>query len=405
MSPRAQATSTANTTVTKPPGKCTTKSGKKPAPEADDNPQEPHKKGSRVQWDNTRTDRLIKWLEDNPEDRQCLFSNSSHNARKENQPRCVAKGSKSTFHVKMADEEVKEEAKKYAKAVKNRITHLKRKYQDFNTELRRTGAGLSVDEIWRDDDLSNLLGKLLHTFPMWECLYGFWCTLPSFNPHTVSSKPGQNLESEALGLLFGNQDNAQDNISGVGGGGVGGKEVNGLQELDGPVQHTEGQTGTASDREVDHLKDLTLDVPENDPDLVKPVDTPVTHKPYSHLLMHHRTPSVASSADQSSKSAGPARKGSSGKRTRIESSLEVSVSKHTKLLELARGSYKLKTTTLVVKHQKMELKAEQERDGQRYAAEERALVIKERMWEKEIEHQKTEFEHWEWMIQTHTVQA
>ncbi|KAH9163601.1 hypothetical protein EDB89DRAFT_1857979, partial [Lactarius sanguifluus] len=211
MSPRARANNTANT---KPPGKRTTKSGKKPAPEADDDPQEPHEKGSRVQWDDARTDRLIDWLEDNPEDRQRLFSDSSHDARKENRPRRVAKGSKSTFHVKMAlyifsvdadpkvREEVKEDTKKYAKAVENWITHLKRKYREFNTELGRTGAGLSVDEIRRDENLSNLLGKLLHSFPAWERLHGFWRTLPSFNPHAVSSEPGQDLESDALGVLF-----------------------------------------------------------------------------------------------------------------------------------------------------------------------------------------------------------
>lgn len=95
--------------------------------------QEPIER-SRVQWDDLRTDRLVDWLEDNPEDRQKLFSDSSHDAKKENRPRRVAKGSKSVFHVKMAeyvfsvDEdpkvrlEVKEDVKKYSKAVENRIT-------------------------------------------------------------------------------------------------------------------------------------------------------------------------------------------------------------------------------------------------------------------------------------------
>jgi len=60
----------------------------------------------------------------------------------------------------------------------------------------------------------------------------------------------------------------------------------------------------------------------------------------------------------------------------------------TNLLELAKGSYNLKTASIAAKRQKMELKAEQEREGQRYAAEERALVIKEQMQEKEFEHQE-----------------
>jgi hypothetical protein len=68
--------------------------------------------------------------------------------------------------------------------------------------------------------------------------------------------------------------------------------------------------------------------------------------------------------------------------------LEASISENTKLLELARGSYEFKTASVGLKHQKMELKAEQEREGQRYAAEERTLAIKERMQDKEFEHRE-----------------
>ena len=66
----------------------------------------------------------------------------------------------------------------------------------------------------------------------------------------------------------------------------------------------------------------------------------------------------------------------------------MSASEHTKLLELAKGSYDFKSATIAAKRKKMELKAEQERQGQQYAAEERALVIKERMQEKEFEHRE-----------------
>jgi hypothetical protein len=43
------------------------------------------------------------------------------------------------------------------------------------------------------------------------------------------------------------------------------------------------------------------------------------------------------------------------KRTRIETSLEVSVSENTKLLELARGSYEFKAATVAAKRQKMDV--------------------------------------------------
>ncbi|KAH9023311.1 hypothetical protein EDB84DRAFT_1247596, partial [Lactarius hengduanensis] len=167
-----------------------------------------------VQWDDPRTERLIDWLEDNPEDRQRLFSDSSHDAKKENRTRRVAKGSKSTFHIKMAKyifsvdadawvcEEVKADTKKYAKAVENRIMHAST--CEVNLELGRTGAGLTVEEIQEDENLTNLLDKLLSGFPAWKRLHGFWRTLPSFNPHLVSSEPGQDLEGDAMETLFGN---------------------------------------------------------------------------------------------------------------------------------------------------------------------------------------------------------
>jgi hypothetical protein len=145
------------------------------------------------------------------------------------------------------------------------------------------------------------------------------------------------------------------------------------------------------------LQDLTLDPVENErtqqlADVSTPkVSTPSTSTRTSSLLhrQHYRAPSVSSSADQSSRGAGPAgaRKGS-GKRTRIESSLDASVSENTKLLELAKGSYEFRAATIAAKRHKMELKAEQEREGQRYAAEERNLAIKERMQEKEFEHRE-----------------
>jgi hypothetical protein len=138
MSPRGQAkdNATAKPTRAKPKRAPATKQGKKPAAtsEVDAEAQEAPEKGSQVLWDDLCTDWLVDWLEDNPEDRQKLFSDSSHDAKKENRARCVAKGAKSAFHVKMAEyvfsvdadpkvcKDVKEDIKKYSKAVENRIT-------------------------------------------------------------------------------------------------------------------------------------------------------------------------------------------------------------------------------------------------------------------------------------------
>jgi hypothetical protein len=90
---------TPSNAVAKPPG-AKPKHGKKTAT-ADT--QEPGVERSRVQWDDLRTEQLVDWLEDNPEDHQKLFSDLSHDVKKENRPCQVAKGSKSIFYVKMAD--------------------------------------------------------------------------------------------------------------------------------------------------------------------------------------------------------------------------------------------------------------------------------------------------------------
>ena len=57
-----------------------------------------------------------------------------------------------------------------------------------------------------------LIEKLLPSFPIWGCLHGLWRTLPSFNPQAVSSEPGQDLENEALGVLFGGDCDRNPNV-------------------------------------------------------------------------------------------------------------------------------------------------------------------------------------------------
>jgi hypothetical protein len=45
-----------------------------------------------------RTEQLLDWLEENPVDRQNLFSDSTKDAKDEGQRKHVAKGTKSEFH-------------------------------------------------------------------------------------------------------------------------------------------------------------------------------------------------------------------------------------------------------------------------------------------------------------------
>lgn len=83
-----------------------------------------------------------------------------------------------------------------------------------------TGAGLQCSEVEPGSKIQNLIGKptapryvyhltifffyldeLMEDFPYWERLRGYWRTLPNFNPLTVTSEPGQDLEADALKLF------------------------------------------------------------------------------------------------------------------------------------------------------------------------------------------------------------
>ena len=97
---------------------------------------------------------------------------------------------------------------------------MKTKYRKINAELGKTGAGLTVEQIRKNPELSNIIGTFIlghlcnttdwsshsdqftHELPVWERLHGFWRTIPNFNPYMVSSEPGQDLESEAQEVLF-----------------------------------------------------------------------------------------------------------------------------------------------------------------------------------------------------------
>ena len=52
----------------------------------------------RTSWTTARTERLLDWLEENPVDRQKLFSDSTKDAKDEGRRKRVAKGTKSEFH-------------------------------------------------------------------------------------------------------------------------------------------------------------------------------------------------------------------------------------------------------------------------------------------------------------------
>lgn len=89
----------------------------------------------RIYWDKdtSRTERLLDWLTNNPDDRHKLFSDSTQVANEEGRPKKKAKTSKAQYYAKMAhavfsvdaDAKVREHFKsspgRYARTVENYI--------------------------------------------------------------------------------------------------------------------------------------------------------------------------------------------------------------------------------------------------------------------------------------------
>jgi hypothetical protein len=134
-------------------------------------------------------ERLLDWLEENPEDCQKLFSDSSKDSKDEGRHKHVAKSIKSEFHKMIAtsvfsvDDDTNIHADfhsnpvNYIKSVDNYITQLvffrlhpysmhlhssyrlRKEYHSFNKKLGQTGAGLQYEDREEGSNLQNLVGE------------------------------------------------------------------------------------------------------------------------------------------------------------------------------------------------------------------------------------------------------
>jgi hypothetical protein len=147
----------------------------------------------RISWTTARTERLLDWLEENPVDRQKLFSDSTKDAKDEGRRKRVAKGTKSEFHKLIAvyvfsvdaDKGVRDDfvvnSGNYTKSVDNYLgryvfsffsfnsyssasSRLRKEYRLFNEKLGQTGAGLKYEDVEEGSTLSNLIGLFLFSF-------------------------------------------------------------------------------------------------------------------------------------------------------------------------------------------------------------------------------------------------
>lgn len=81
---------------------------KAPLPVANDSDEEVEVLETRtskrlvVKWDEDRTNRLLDWLDQNPDDRNRLFSDSTVTAKQEGRRKVTAKGNKARYHDALA---------------------------------------------------------------------------------------------------------------------------------------------------------------------------------------------------------------------------------------------------------------------------------------------------------------
>ncbi|OJA17848.1 hypothetical protein AZE42_11093 [Rhizopogon vesiculosus] len=80
----------------------------------------------------------------------------------------------------------------------NRCFRLKKKYNEFNKDLKMTGAGKMYEELQQEPEMELLIKMKLEAFPWWPDLHGWWRTNPAFNTAFMTADPGQDFASAAL---------------------------------------------------------------------------------------------------------------------------------------------------------------------------------------------------------------
>ncbi|EGN93327.1 hypothetical protein SERLA73DRAFT_156506 [Serpula lacrymans var. lacrymans S7.3] len=149
----------------------------------------------------------LNWLDQNAQERHFIFSDSKEDADKEGRQKAQSKTKKIlcygaiTAFVFNENEnpavrvDFKADPNKYAKAVDNHLTVLKKKYC-------QTGAGLTFVQLEGNPVYGGPIGLIKKKFKIFDRLYGFWMKISSYNPFTTFSDPGQDLAGNTYNLLF-----------------------------------------------------------------------------------------------------------------------------------------------------------------------------------------------------------
>jgi hypothetical protein len=155
-----------------------------------------------------RTSRLIAWCKANEDARIKLFSDSGKDAKEQGRKKKQSGTSKDTYYLQLAnaifskdeDPEVQllfqKDPKSFIKPIQsvrkvsilaslfcvfipwplNRCFRLKKKYNEFNKDLKMTGAGKTYEELQQEPEMKSLISESQ------SCLSGYHCTHLSHSP-------------------------------------------------------------------------------------------------------------------------------------------------------------------------------------------------------------------------------
>ncbi|KAG1718442.1 hypothetical protein EDB19DRAFT_1650371, partial [Suillus lakei] len=166
-----------------------------------------------IHWEGVRgarTERLLAWCKENEDARIKLFSDSAKDAKEQGRKKKQSGTSRDIFYSQVAqavfsnDEDLevqqlfKEDPKAFIKPVSTHFGTLKRKYNEFNKELKQSGAGKTYVELQEDPKMKSLIDTKLKKIPWWPELHGWWWMNPAFNHAFSTADAGQDFASAAL---------------------------------------------------------------------------------------------------------------------------------------------------------------------------------------------------------------
>ncbi|KAF8837350.1 hypothetical protein BDN67DRAFT_878858, partial [Paxillus ammoniavirescens] len=166
--------------------------------------------------------RLIEWCKENESTRIRPFSDSTQDMKDAGWKKEVPGVLKKDYFQQLARQifanNTNHELKTYSQSpphlftsrINCHVQDLCKKYNEVNSKLGQTGAGMSYEDLVANPSKSNIIHigyaeKLVESFPWWPELHGWWRKNLAYNTAYCVADSGQNLAAEAL-LLFKRQD-------------------------------------------------------------------------------------------------------------------------------------------------------------------------------------------------------